>query len=92
MPAPSQLAIATGSLRRLLKEISTYHKELVEQEAAVAALEEKVKNGQATEDGNEEFMLKQQVTLRPVCPQAPSEPSEGTVRECEADADFIWRA
>jgi hypothetical protein len=73
MPAPSQLAIATGSLRRLLKEISTYHKELVEQEAAVAALEEKVKNGQATEDGNEEFMLKQQVMLHPV-PLPPADP------------------
>lgn len=61
MPAPSQLAIATSSVLRLLKEEISYHKELVDQEAKVKILEEKIKADQVTNDGNEEFMLKQQV-------------------------------
>ena len=61
MPAPSQLVIATSSVLRLLKEEVSYRKELVDQEAKVKVLEEKVKSGQASEDGNDEFMLKQQV-------------------------------
>ena len=61
MPAPSQLTIATSSVLRLLKEEISYHKELVDQEAKVKILEEKIKSGQSSEDGNDEFMLKQQV-------------------------------
>lgn len=63
MPAPSQLSIATSSVLRLLKEEISYHKELVDQEAQVKVLEEKIKAAQVTSDGNEEFMLKQQVGL-----------------------------
>jgi tubulin-specific chaperone A len=66
MPAPSQLAIATSSVLRLLKEEVSYRKELVDQEAKVKVLEEKVKSGQASEDGNDEFMLKQQVRTFPL--------------------------
>lgn len=62
MPAPSQLSIATSSVLRLLKEEISYHKELVDQEAQVKVLEEKIKSSQFTSDGNEEFMLKQQVS------------------------------
>ncbi|KAI5466103.1 putative tubulin-specific chaperone Rbl2 [Mariannaea sp. PMI_226] len=62
MPPPSQLAIATSSLNRLLKDVTSYHKELAQQEAQVLALEEKIKNGQGDEDGNGEFMLKQHKT------------------------------
>lgn len=61
MPPPSQLAIATSSVNRLLKEEASYHKELADQEAQVKALEEKIKSGQDNDDGNGEFMLKQQV-------------------------------
>ncbi len=64
MPAPSQLTIATSAVIRLLKEELSYHKELVDQEAKVKILEEKIKAGQASEDGNDEFMLKQQVSLQ----------------------------
>ncbi|GJN77919.1 tubulin binding cofactor A domain-containing protein [Purpureocillium lilacinum] len=61
MPAPSPLAIASGSVQRLLKEEASYHKELAQQEAEVKALEERIKaSGAASEDGNDEFMLKQQ--------------------------------
>jgi tubulin-specific chaperone A len=60
MPAPSPLAIATGSVQRLLKEEASYHKELAEQEKQIQASEEKIKD-QADEDGNASFMLKQQV-------------------------------
>lgn len=65
MPAPSALAISTGAVQRLLKEESSYHKELVEQEQTVKSLEEKLKAGTADEDGNEAFMLKQQVRSAP---------------------------
>lgn len=61
MPAPSQLSIATSSVLRLLKEEISYHKELVDQEAKVKISEEKIRAGHVTSDGNEEFMLKQQV-------------------------------
>ncbi|UNI14864.1 tubulin folding cofactor A [Purpureocillium takamizusanense] len=63
MPAPSPLAIATSSVERLLKEEKSYHQELAQQEAQVKALEDKIKaRGAASEDGNDEFMLKQQQT------------------------------
>lgn len=63
MPPPSQLAIATSSVSRLLKEEASYHKELVDQEAQVQKLEQSIKNGGGDEDGNAEFMLKQNVCL-----------------------------
>lgn len=61
MPPPSQLAIATSSVNRLLKEEDSYHKELAKQEADIKTLEEKIKNSQSDEDGNGKYMLKQQV-------------------------------
>lgn len=63
MPAPSRLAIASSSVLRLLKEEVSYHKELVDEEAKIKILEERVKSGQDDEEGNGEFMLKQQVCL-----------------------------
>ena len=62
MPPPSPLAIATSSVQRLLKEEASYHKELAEQEKQVKDLEEKIQAGGADDDGNNAFMLKQQVT------------------------------
>jgi tubulin-specific chaperone A len=62
MPPPSALAISTSSVRRLLKEEASYHKELADQEANIRQLEEKIRNGQASEDGNDEYVLKQQVS------------------------------
>ncbi|KAI6785834.1 uncharacterized protein J7T54_006173 [Emericellopsis cladophorae] len=62
MPAPSQLTIATSSVLRLLKEEITYHKELVDQEAKIKILEEKINSGAVTSDDNQEFMLKQERT------------------------------
>ncbi|KAK7414312.1 tubulin folding cofactor A [Neonectria punicea] len=62
MPPPSQLAIATSSVTRLLKEEVSYHKELAQQEAQIKALQEKIESGQGNEDGNGEFMLKQHQT------------------------------
>ncbi|KAH7329023.1 hypothetical protein B0I35DRAFT_473671 [Stachybotrys elegans] len=61
MPPPSQLVIATNSVRRLLKEEASYHKELAQQQEAIKKLEEKTKSGQGNEDDNAEYMLKQQV-------------------------------
>ncbi|PHH88788.1 hypothetical protein CDD83_7051 [Cordyceps sp. RAO-2017] len=63
MPPPSPLAICTGSVQRLLKEEASYHAELAEQEAQVKLLEAEVASGgQASDDGNADFMLKQQRT------------------------------
>ncbi|CEJ90506.1 hypothetical protein VHEMI06289 [[Torrubiella] hemipterigena] len=62
MPAPSALAIATGSVQRLLKEEASYHKELADQEKQIKTLEEQIKSGKDDEDGNAPYMLKQQQT------------------------------
>ncbi|KAM4059030.1 tubulin binding cofactor A domain-containing protein [Hirsutella rhossiliensis] len=62
MAPPSALAIASGAVVRLRKEEVSYRTELAEQEAHAKALEDKTKRGGhgGEEDGNEEFMLKQQ--------------------------------
>lgn len=59
MPPPSHLAIATSSVKRLLKEEASYYKELAQQEAQIKALKEKIESGQGSEDDNGDFMLKQ---------------------------------
>lgn len=64
MAPPSQLAIATSAVQRLVKEEVSYHKELTQQEAR---LEKIIASND--EDENAEFQLKQEVG----CP--PSHPS-----------------
>ena len=54
MPAPSQLAIATSVVTRLVKEEASYHKELDQQKARIAKLE--ANNG-------DEYELRQEVRL-----------------------------
>jgi len=54
MAPPSKLAIATSSVKRLVKEEASYHKELAQQEARIKKLEE------GSEDDNAEFQLKQE--------------------------------
>lgn len=61
MPAPSQLSIATSSLTRLVKEESSYHKELEQQQARIAKLEA----GEGKDDENAEYTLKQEVRHNP---------------------------
>jgi len=56
MPAPSRLQIATSSLERLLKEESSYHKELEQGQARVHRLETETSN-----DQNADYMLRQEV-------------------------------
>ena len=56
MPPPTPLAIATSSLQRLIKEESSYHKELKSQEARLDKL---VSNPDG--DENAEYQLKQEV-------------------------------
>jgi len=55
MAPPSQLAIATSSVQRLVKEEASYHKELTQQEARL----EKLLASQG-EDENADFQLKQE--------------------------------
>ncbi|PMD15982.1 putative tubulin-specific chaperone Rbl2 [Hyaloscypha hepaticicola] len=57
MPAPSPLAIATSVVQRLVKEETSYHKELKSQEAR---LEKLVSSTEA--DENKEYQLKQERT------------------------------
>lgn len=59
MPAPSQLAIATSALNRLVKEEASYHQEQKSQEARIAKLEADQSN-----DENAEYTLRQEVSLR----------------------------
>jgi dTDP-4-amino-4,6-dideoxygalactose transaminase len=58
MPAPSQLAIATSVVQRLIKEEASYHKELEKQQAHVQKLE-----SNPGDDENAEYTLKQEVCL-----------------------------
>lgn len=56
MAPPSPLAIATGSVQRLVKEEASYHKELMAQEAHLEKL-----LASTEEDENKEYTLKQEV-------------------------------
>lgn len=58
MAPPSQLAIATGSVRRLVKEEASYHKELLQQQAHLDKI--LVSNGA---DENAEFQVKQEASI-----------------------------
>ncbi|CRK16915.1 hypothetical protein HYQ45_013132 [Verticillium longisporum] len=59
MPAPSQLAIATQAVTRLLREEISYEQELIQQQGKVTTLEAEVQSGLPDEDGNRAHMLKQ---------------------------------
>jgi tubulin-specific chaperone A len=61
MPAPSPLKIATQSVSRLVTEEKSYQKELTSQNERVKKLETEIKNGN-DEDGNADFILKQEVS------------------------------
>jgi tubulin-specific chaperone A len=56
MPSPSQLSIATSSVQRLVKDETSYHKELSQQQSRLGAL---LTN--KDEDENAEFKVKQEV-------------------------------
>jgi len=53
MPAPSKLAIATGSVTRLVKEEGTYRQEQTRQEARIESL-------QGNTDENAEYQMRQE--------------------------------
>ncbi|KAL8741548.1 MAG: hypothetical protein Q9184_008373 [Pyrenodesmia sp. 2 TL-2023] len=53
---PSQLAISTSSVQRLLKEALTYRAELASQESRLRKLEQDTSD----EDGNREWSVKQE--------------------------------
>lgn len=55
MAPPSQLAIAISAVNRLVKEEASYYKELEQQQARIARLE------QDGGDENAEYTLKQEV-------------------------------
>lgn len=75
MPPPSQLAIATSSLNRLIKEESSYHREHEQQTARIAKLEQ---GGGG--DENAEFTLKQEVGLH--LPYGMGEMGRGRTNGC----------
>ena len=91
MPAPSQLTIATSSVLRLLKEEITYHKELVDQEAKIKILEEKINSGAVASDDNQEFMLKQEVRARDVPCLCVAATADRQLATCgRADQGCVW--
>jgi tubulin-specific chaperone A len=59
MPPPSQLAIATSSVQRLVKEEASYHKELTQQQTRLDKLLASKDEGE-----NAEFQLKQEASPR----------------------------
>jgi tubulin-specific chaperone A len=62
MAPPSQLAIATSSVQRLVKEEASYHKELTQQQARLEKL-----LASTGEEENAEYQLKQEVSLSSHC-------------------------
>jgi len=60
MPPPTDLAIATKSVQRLVKEQAYYRAELVKQKARVQDLETEVSTGGPDLDVNAEYVLKQE--------------------------------
>ena len=62
MPPPTPLSIATSSVTRLVKEEASYHRELESQQKRVEKLEADIAEGKPDEDGNREFVLKQEVS------------------------------
>ena len=58
MPPPSQLSIATSAVTRLLKEETTYRRELEGQEKRLRQMQEA-----DNDDENRDFNLKQEVSL-----------------------------
>jgi tubulin-specific chaperone A len=60
--APSTpLSIATGAVQRLVKEEASYHREQQAQEKRIKQLEAQAQTGDAEEDENREYTLKQEV-------------------------------
>jgi len=59
MPSPTPLEVATQSVQRLVKEETSYHKELSSQQARVSKIESEISAG--TGDENAEYVLKQEV-------------------------------
>ena len=57
MAPPSKLSIATSSVQRLVKEESSYHRELEQQEARIIKLQDE-NSGE-----NAEYLLRQEVLL-----------------------------
>jgi hypothetical protein len=62
MAPPSQLAIATGSVSRLVKEETSYHKELKQQETRLEKL-----LASTEENENAEYQQKQEASLALPC-------------------------
>lgn len=89
MPAPSQLAIATQAVTRLVKEDKYYEKEVTTQEGEIKKLEADLPEATKT-DENAEFMLRQVVSLSeslyfPI--KLPFFPSLQSARACKHEAD-----
>lgn len=61
MPPASPLAIATSSVKRLVKEEASYHRELEQQTKRLQQLESEDANND--DEGNRPYLLKQEVCL-----------------------------
>lgn len=65
MAPPSQLSIATNVVIRLLKEKTSYRRELQHQTEQISNLERDLASGKEFEEGNGEYMLRQLVRFPP---------------------------
>lgn len=63
MAPPSPLSIATSSVTRLVKEEASYHRELESQQKRIEKIEAEAAAGKEDEDGNREYVLKQEVSF-----------------------------
>jgi len=68
MAPPTPLTIATASVQRLVKEEASYHRELQQQEQRIKRLEAKQTPAGEDDDGNQEYMLKQEVSPKHLIP------------------------
>jgi tubulin-specific chaperone A len=73
MAPPSALHIATQSVKRLVKEEVSYHKELAGQQARVNKLKTDIQAGSPDLDENAEYVLKQEVSAIPSSPRTTPE-------------------
>lgn len=70
MPSPTPLDVATQAVQRLVKEETSYHKELSGQQARVAKTESEIAAG--TGDENAKYVLEQEVCSFPFSLLTPS--------------------
>jgi tubulin-specific chaperone A len=66
-PPPSNFAISLKAVSRLVTEEAYYHKEIAKHDERIQKLEDNIKSGATDEDGNDTYLLNQEVSSLAVC-------------------------